>query len=79
MNGYYTMADAATFKGVSYHTVSRAVRRGKLIVTRLGRQALIARADLDAWTPMKERAPKKYGRREPNADVAPVLVGDMRS
>lgn len=75
MSGYYTMADAATFKGVSYHTVSRAVRRGKLLATRLGRQALIARADLDAWTPMTERAPKKYGRREPNADVVPVLVG----
>ncbi len=26
----YTMAEAARLKGVSYHTVSRAVRRGKL-------------------------------------------------
>ena len=79
MSDYYTMADAATFKGVSYYTVARAVRRGKLIATRLGRQALIARADLDAWTPMKERAPKKYGRREPNADVVPFITGEVRS
>ena len=75
---YFTMADAAVFKGVSYHTVSRAVRRGKLPVQRIGRQALIAGADLDAWTPMTERAPKKYTRREPNADVTPTLVGELR-
>ena len=78
MNDYYTLADAAQFKGASYHTVFRAVRRGKLIATRLGRQALIARADLNAWTPMKERAPRKYRQREPNADVTPTLVGELR-
>ena len=75
---YFTMADAAVFKGVSYHTVSRAVRRGKLPVQRIGRQALIAGADLNAWTPMKERAPRKYRQREPNADVTPTLVGELR-
>ena len=42
----YTMAEAARLKGVSYHTVSRAVRRGKLPATRLGRMALITSEDL---------------------------------
>jgi excisionase family DNA binding protein len=76
---YYTMVDAAQFKGVSYHTVSRAVRRGKLAVQRIGRQALIARADLEAWRPMVERAPRKYRQRTPDPDVTPLLVGEVRS
>jgi excisionase family DNA binding protein len=59
-----TMAEAAKLKGVSYHTVSRAVRRGKLPVLRLGRMALISMADLQAWQPMKERAPRKYRRSQ---------------
>jgi excisionase family DNA binding protein len=62
----YTMAEAARLKGVSYHTVSRAVRRGKLPATRLGRMALITSEDLRDWRPMRERAPRKYRRREPN-------------
>ena len=61
----YTMAEAARLKGVSYHTVSRAVRRGKLPATRLGRMALITSEDLREWHPMRERAPRKYRRREP--------------
>ena len=61
-------------KGVSYHTVSRAVRRGKLPAQRLGRMALIATADLRAWRPMRERAPRKYRRREPNPDETPALL-----
>lgn len=59
-----TMAEAARLKGVSYHTVSRAVRRGKLPVLRLGRMALISMADLHAWQPMKERAPRKYRHKQ---------------
>lgn len=70
----YTMAEAARLKGVSYHTVSRAVRRGKLPVHRLGRMALIAADDLRAWRPMRERAPKKYRRREPMPDATPALL-----
>ncbi|CAA9537416.1 MAG: hypothetical protein AVDCRST_MAG49-470 [uncultured Thermomicrobiales bacterium] len=70
----YTMAEAARLKGVSYHTVSRAVRRGKLPVQRLGRMALVAAEDLRAWEPMRERAPRKYRRREPNPDVSPALL-----
>ncbi len=73
------MADAAQFKGVNYHTVSRAVRQGKIAVTRIGRQALIARADLEAWRPMVERAPRKYRQRTPDPDVTPLLVGEVRS
>ncbi|HEV2106754.1 MAG TPA: ATP-binding protein [Thermomicrobiales bacterium] len=73
----YTMAEAARLKGVSYHTVSRAVRRGKLPVKRLGRMALIDGEDLRAWAPMRERAPLKYRRREPQA-AAPAML-DMAS
>ncbi|HEY7154577.1 MAG TPA: helix-turn-helix domain-containing protein [Gemmataceae bacterium] len=70
----YTMAEAARLKGVSYHTVSRAVRRGKLPARRLGRMALISAEDLQTWRPMVERAPKKYRRREPDAAAVPALV-----
>ena len=59
----YTMEQAAQRKGVSYHTVSRAVRRGRLPVQRLGRVALIGATALDAWQPMVQRAPKRYRRR----------------
>ncbi len=71
----YTMAQAARLKGVNYHTVSRAVRRGKLPVRRLGHQVLIAAADLDAWSPMYQRAPRKYRRRDPDLGAAPALLG----
>ncbi len=70
----YTMAEAARLKGVSYHTVSRAVRRGRLPVQRLGRMALIAVDDLELWTPMRERAPRKYQSRQPALDASPVLL-----
>ena len=70
----YTMAEAARLKGVSYHTVSRAVRRGKLPATRLGRMALITSEDLREWRPMRERAPRKYRRREPNPEATPALL-----
>lgn len=70
----YTMAEAARLKGVSYHTVSRAVRRGKLPAQRLGRMALIAANDLREWRPMRERAPRKYRRREPDPGAAPALL-----
>ena len=67
----YTMAEAARIKGVSYHTVSRAVRSGKLPAQRLGRMALITAADLQAWRPMRERAPRKYRRSEPHGHEIP--------
>jgi excisionase family DNA binding protein len=69
----YTMAEAASLKGVSYHTVSRAVRSGRLPARRLGRMAFVAAPDLAAWRPMVQRAPKKY-RRSPDAGAAPALV-----
>lgn len=65
-----TMSEAARLKGVSYHTVSRAVRRGRLPVIRLGRMALINADDLEAWEPMRERAPRKYRRTPVPADQA---------
>ena len=70
----YTMTEAARLKGVSYHTVSRAVRRGKVPAQRLGRMALISAEDLRAWQPMRERAPRKYRRREPNPEATPALL-----
>lgn len=57
-----TMVEAARLKGVSYHTVSRAVRKGRLPVERLGRMALISARDLHAWRPVKERVPRKDDR-----------------
>lgn len=65
-----TMAEAARLKGVSYHTVSRAVRSGRLPVVRLGRMALISPDDLQAWEPMRERAPRKYRRTPVDPDHA---------
>jgi excisionase family DNA binding protein len=70
----YTMAEAARLKGVSYHTVSRAVRRGKLPAQRLGKMAFISAEDLAAWRPMVERAPRKYRRRTPQPGATPALI-----
>ena len=73
MTDRVTMTEAARLKGVSYHTVSRAVRRGKLPVLRLGRMALISMADLQAWQPMKERAPRKYRRTQRSGEAGDLL------
>lgn len=70
----YTMAEAARLKGVSYHTVSRAVRRGTLPAQRIGKMAFIAAADLQAWRPMVQRAPRKYRRRTPQLDAIPAAI-----
>lgn len=70
----YTLAEAARLKGVSYHTVSRAVRSGKLAHRRLGRMAFVAAGDLAAWRPMVQRAPKKYRRRSPEPGSMPALI-----
>jgi excisionase family DNA binding protein len=73
-NDVYTMEEAARLKGVSYHTVSRAVRSGRLPSHRLGRMAMMTAADLAAWQPMRERAPHKYRRREPEPASTPGVV-----
>ncbi len=70
----YTMEQAAKRKGVSYHTVSRAVRSGRLPMQRLGRMALIGATALDAWQPMVQRAPKRYRRRAPDLTIASTSV-----
>jgi hypothetical protein len=36
--------------------------------------ALITSEDLREWRPMRERAPRKYRRREPNPEAAPALL-----
>jgi excisionase family DNA binding protein len=71
----YTMAEAARLKGVSYHTVSRAIRRGTLPAQRLGRMALIAAEDLESWHPMAQKVPHKHRGRQPDPTVRPVLDG----
>ena len=69
----YTMVEAARHKGVSYQTVSRAVIAGRLPARRLGRQALIAAADLAAWAPERHKAPRKYRRgADAEASAAPI-------
>ncbi len=74
----YTMAEAARIKGVSYHTVSRAVRQGRLPVQRLGRMALIAGHDLDVWQPMRTKAPLRFRGTDPEpfSPGAPVTFDD---
>jgi len=68
-NLLFTMAQAARRKGVSYQSVYKAVRDGKLPTQRLGRQRLVTGEDLDAWQPMRQRTPHKYRRREPDLAV----------
>lgn len=70
----FTMQEAARLKGVSYHTVSRAVRKYKLPAHRSGRLVLISRTDLEAWEPMRARAPRSCRRRNPEPDVSPGVV-----
>jgi excisionase family DNA binding protein len=70
----YTMAEAARLKGVSYHTVSRAVRRGTLPAQRIGKMAFISSTDLQEWHPMVQRAPRKYRRRTPQLDAVPSPI-----
>lgn len=68
----YTMAEAARLKGVSTGTVERAVKQGRLPAQRVGRMFFLSGADLRAWRPMVQRAPRRYGRREPDPAAVPV-------
>jgi excisionase family DNA binding protein len=70
----YTLSEAARLKGVSYHTVSRAIRSGKLPARRVGRMAFVVAADLAAWQPMVQRAPRKYRRRAADPTATPALL-----
>jgi len=74
VGGVYTMREAARLKGVSYHTISRTVRTGKLVAQRIGRMAMIGADDLDAWHPIVEKTPHKYRDRQPDPTVSPVLM-----
>ncbi len=71
------MREAARLKGVSYHTVSRAVRTGKLPVRRIGRMAMIAAEDLEAWQPMVERRTSRHRNRAPDPSATPVLMAPI--
>lgn len=72
----YTMTEASRLKGVSYHTVSRAVRQGRLPVVRLGRMALISGDDLEQWQPMRERAPRRYRQPPPLVAIPGSVILD---
>jgi excisionase family DNA binding protein len=73
-NDVYTMGEAARLKGVSYHTVSRAVRRGVLPAKRIGKMVFITKTDLQAWRPKYDRAPMQYRHRTPVPDAKPALI-----
>jgi excisionase family DNA binding protein len=68
------MGEAARLKGVSYHTVSRAVRRGVLPAKRIGKMVFITKAELQAWRPKYDRAPMQYRHRTPVPDAKPALI-----
>jgi GAF domain-containing protein len=68
------MLESARIKGVSYHTVSRAVRSLKLKSRRSGRMVLIHRDDLINWEPMRERAPLQHRHRNPEPATIPGVV-----
>jgi excisionase family DNA binding protein len=70
----FTMEQAAQLKGVSYHTVSRAIRRGVLPARRLGKMAFIKKSDLQAWAPKYDRAPMQYRDRTPVPDAKPSMI-----
>src|SRR6478609_6421807 len=68
------MDEVARLKGVSYHTVSRAVRRGALQSKRMGRMALVSAEDLAGWEPVRNRAPHKYRQRVPDPTITPAVM-----
>jgi excisionase family DNA binding protein len=68
------MGEAARLKGVSYHTVSRAVRRGVLPAQRIGKMVFVTASDLKAWRPKYDRAPMQYRNRVPVPDAKPANV-----
>lgn len=71
---WFTMQEAARVKGVSYATVSRAVRTEKLAARRSGRMVLISEFDLTAWEPIRARAPRSYRHREPDPECAHGVI-----
>lgn len=52
---YLTTAEVAAARGVSYRQVIRAIHSGKLPAQRIGRTAVIARADLERWQTGRRR------------------------
>lgn len=81
---YYLMADAARYKGVGYHTVSRAVRTNKLFHTRVGHNVVISKTDLDAWQAMPQKRPKRAKQYAPDAtasamDAIPTHIPSSRA
>ncbi len=71
---WFTMHEAARIKGVSYTTVSRAVRAGKLPARRAGRMRLISEFDLISWEPHRARAPHRYRHRQPDPESAHGMI-----
>lgn len=77
---YYSIEDAALYKGVSYHTISRHVRKNELQHVRIGNRALISKTALDAWSPMRQRRPSAFrGYRSPSPAAMPTVIGWLRN
>ncbi len=71
---FFTMDEVARLKGVSYHTVSRAVRKGAIRSKRMGRMALVSAEDIAGWEPVRSRAPRKYRQRVPDPTITPAVM-----
>ena len=71
---FFTMDEVARLKGVSYHTVSRAVRKGTIRSKRMGRMALVSAEDFAGWEPVRSRAPRKYRQRVPDPTITPAVM-----
>ncbi len=55
---FLSIREAAARKKVHYQTVRRAIARGALPATKVGRAVIISVEDLERWQPQYERAPK---------------------
>lgn len=63
MSEFVTLREAAELKGVHYQTVRRAIARGDLDATRVGRAVLVRPEALAQWLPLYNRAPSRHIKR----------------
>jgi len=61
--GYLTVNEAAARRGVRRQAILALIDRGRLKAYRVGRQWLIAKADLDAFTHLPAGRPRKRTTR----------------
>ncbi len=69
---YLTVSQAAKKRGVSRQAILHLITEGKLQATRIGRNWLIHKRDLAAYTPDPGgRPPAKRTKKSPKASKAP--------